>query len=140
MTNLCLTFNEMYMQRNLEPASMTLPANDNGDSPTEMMDALEKMSLLAQSDRARTTLVDNGGSSAIYRVEPGEQPGCSRWSTSTRIATRAGQACSKKVTSIRQRRRRSDACSVASMRRRPTTLRSRSAFSYFLVLLREWHK
>ena len=71
MTNLCLTFNKMHMQRNLEPASMTPPANDSGDSPTGMIDALEKMSLLARGDRARITPVGNGGSSEIYRVELG---------------------------------------------------------------------
>lgn len=71
MTNLCLTFNKMHIQRNLEPASMTLPANDSGDSPTGMIAALEKMSLLAQGDRARITRVGTGGSSEIYRVELG---------------------------------------------------------------------
>jgi len=69
MTNLCLTFNEMHIQRNLAPALMTRPANDSGDSPTGMIDALEKMSLLAPSDRARITRV--GGSSEIYRVDLG---------------------------------------------------------------------
>ena len=39
MTHLCLTFNQMHMRRNPEPASMTLPANDRGDSPTGMIDA-----------------------------------------------------------------------------------------------------
>lgn len=50
---------------------MTPPANDSGDSPTGMIDALVKMSLLAQGDRARITAVGNGSSSEIYRVELG---------------------------------------------------------------------
>lgn len=71
MTNLCFTFNKMYMQRELEPVLMTLPANDSGDSPTGMIDALEKMGLLAPGDRARITRVGNGDSSEIYRVQLG---------------------------------------------------------------------
>jgi len=71
MENLYLTFNEMHIQRNLESGLMTRPANDSGESPTGMIDALAKMSLLAQGDRARITPVGNGGSSQIYRVELG---------------------------------------------------------------------
>ena len=50
---------------------MTLPAEDPGDSPTGMIDALKKMSLLSQGDRARITPVGNRGSSEIYRVDLG---------------------------------------------------------------------
>ena len=71
MTTLSIIFNEMRMRRNLEPNSMALPAIDSGDSPTGMIDALEKMSLLAQGDRARIVLMGTGGSSEIYRVELG---------------------------------------------------------------------
>ncbi|OFZ72892.1 MAG: hypothetical protein A2W04_04245 [Betaproteobacteria bacterium RBG_16_64_9] len=61
----------MHLQRNLEIGLTTLPANDSGDSPTEFIEALEKMSLLAPGDRARITPVGNGGSSEIYRVTLG---------------------------------------------------------------------
>jgi len=71
MPNLRFTFNEMNTQHERELGSMTLPANDSGDSPTGMIEALEKMSLLAPGDRARITPVGNGGSSEIYRVELG---------------------------------------------------------------------
>jgi tRNA A-37 threonylcarbamoyl transferase component Bud32 len=71
MPNLSLTFNVMHMQRSLAPASTTLPANDSGDSSTEIIDMLKKMSLLAQGDRARITRVGTGGTSQIYRVKLG---------------------------------------------------------------------
>jgi len=71
MTNLSMTFNEMRLQRNLEPGGLMRPANDGGDSPTGLIDALEKMSLLAQGDQARITLIGDGGSSEIYRIDLG---------------------------------------------------------------------
>src|SRR3990172_1022295 len=71
MTNLSMTFNEMRLQRNLEPGGLMRPANDGGDSPTGLIDALEKMSLLAQGDQARITLIVDGGSSEIYRIDLG---------------------------------------------------------------------
>jgi aminoglycoside phosphotransferase (APT) family kinase protein len=71
MANLSLTFNELQVQRNLDPTVLPRPPNDNGDSPTGMTDALEKMGLLAQGDHACITPVGNGASSEIYRVELG---------------------------------------------------------------------
>jgi aminoglycoside phosphotransferase (APT) family kinase protein len=71
MGNLYSTFNDMQLKRNLESAASACPANDNGDVPTGMIDALEKMGLLARGDRPTVTPLDHGGSSEIYRVKLG---------------------------------------------------------------------
>lgn len=71
MTNLSLTFNEMRTHRVLDPSAQDRPANDSGDTPTELLDALVKMSLLAPGDRPKITTIENAGFSEIYRVELG---------------------------------------------------------------------
>jgi len=71
MANLSMTFNEMIGQRNLDPMFLARPANDSGESPTGLLDALKKMGLLANGDQARIKRVSNGGASEIYRVALG---------------------------------------------------------------------
>ena len=69
MGTLFSTFNDMQLRRHLESAASACPANDNGDAPTGMIDALEQMALLARGDRPTITALRKGASSEIYRVK-----------------------------------------------------------------------
>lgn len=69
MASLRLVFNEMEVRRQFGLSEFAESADDHGEAPTEMTDALKEMGVLAPEDRARFRPM--GGSAEIYRVDIG---------------------------------------------------------------------